>query len=148
MQGNRVFIVGLVCLFCALVCLGISVFSYFSTRSFVASATRTQGIVIRLEEQSSDSGTTYHPVFAFRDKNGNLHETSSTSGSNPPSHKVGDGVTVLYRTSHPDTAKLDEFDELWGLPSLLVFVAGADMLLGLSFLIVPTLWRSVAPRIR
>jgi hypothetical protein len=126
----------------SIICLLISLFAYLHARSFTRSAARTQGTVIRLEKrESSDSGTVYHPVVTFRDAHGAGQELFSSVGSFPPSHKVGDTVTVLYPPAQPQKAKLDEFFDVWGLAAITGGIGAFDLIVGLAMLLVPDIIR-------
>lgn len=121
----------------AALCFLISLFAFLRARTFLRSASRAQGAVIRLVERNGDSGTLYYPVYAFRDIHDVSHEIFSSSGSFPPAHSVGEMVTVLYRIDHPENAELDGFFEVWGLAALTGGIGTIQMFLGLAALIVP-----------
>ncbi|MGH9894056.1 MAG: DUF3592 domain-containing protein, partial [bacterium] len=85
--------------------VGMLVGSFFvlaNTRSFIAEADEADGKVIALDRSysSSSSGSrsssTYRPVVEFTSATGKRIEFTSSVGSNPPSHRVGEPVTVLY----------------------------------------------------
>ncbi len=90
---------------------------------------RAPGTVTRVESVSnSDGGYTYYPVVRF-ENNGERVEFRSRSGSNPPMHKRGDDVMVLYDPSKAhNTARIDSGWMNWLLPGGL-FAAGLILLL-------------------
>jgi hypothetical protein len=108
--------------------LGGSFFIFSSTSRFIAGATEAEGKVIALDrsQSSSSSGsssTTYRPVVQFTSGTGKRIEVTSNVGSNPPSHRVGETVTVLYDPGDPYSARIKSFFQLW-LGLLIVFFVG------------------------
>ncbi len=97
----------------------VSVWYTFSSWTFAAKGVEVQGTVVRLQEsQSTDSGTTYSPVFSYT-VNGQQYEYESVNSSDPPSHEVGEVVTLLYNPDNPAKARENSFWELWLLPVIL-----------------------------
>ena len=132
--GSLFFVIGLGLLLAAF-------FSYRSTSSFVDAALRMPGTVVELTRSASSgststaSGSTYRPVVSFRDANGNKHEFISSVGSNPPSHRKGEAVEVLYLENEPHEAKINSFMHLWFFAVLLGGLGLVFLLLGLGLLI-------------
>jgi hypothetical protein len=131
------------CWFCHLL---VSLFAYLHARSFTRSATRAQGTVVRLEKRESrDSGTHYYyPVVTFQDAQGAAQELFSSVGSFPPSHRVGDTVTLLYRAEEPRKAKLDGFFYVWGLAAIAGGVGSFWLIAGFAMLLVPVIMRRIS----
>jgi hypothetical protein len=125
-------------------CLVGAVFTYVRASEFVKTAARTSGTVVRLVEgHSSDSGTTFHPVFVFRDSNKREHEIYSTVGSYPPAYKVGEGVPVLYQAEDPDNASVDGFFNLWLMPFVFGIICVVHLAAALILLVlIPTIWKA------
>lgn len=100
-------------------------FLFESTRRFIAGADEAQGTVISLERSrsSSGSGSTYRPVVEFTASTGSRIEFTGGVASNPPSHRVGESVTVLYNPADPQSARIKSFVQLW-FGSLLVLALG------------------------
>lgn len=96
-------------------------FAYRSAVAFAAEAVRTQGTVVDLEADRSDSSgsTLYRPVFEFSDRDGRSVRVSGKTASSPPSHRRGDRVTVLYPPGAPEEARLDSWSERWLLTAVL-----------------------------
>ncbi len=127
----------------SIVMLIVSFFDYVHTRRFVDIAARGEGTVIKLvETQNRDSGTTYRPVFAFRDSKGREHEICSSVGSCPPAYKVGEKVSVLYNAEEPENAVLDGFFDVW-LMSLIFGMIGTVQAVAalILLLVVPMIWK-------
>lgn len=108
--------------------------SYINTSKFIERASETVGTVIDVERSRSSDSTTFYPVVVFEDANGREVEIRSRSGSNPPAFSRGETVSVLYESTTPESARINTFFSLWGLPIILgglglVFGAmGAGML--------------------
>lgn len=84
-------------------------FSFVSnTLSTISKSTKTTGEVIGLV--GSD---TKKSVIRFSTPDGGVYTLESSVSSNPPQHRVGDKVSVLYQTDNPGDAKLNSFLDLW-----------------------------------
>lgn len=84
---------------------------FFITRetlTSIANSTTTTGEVIALV--GSD---TKKSVVRFSTPDGGVYTLESSVSSNPPQHRVGDKVGVLYQTDNPGEAKLNSFLDLW-----------------------------------
>ncbi|MHC5053572.1 MAG: DUF3592 domain-containing protein [Planctomycetota bacterium] len=120
------------------ICMIIGAVSYFRTRSFIERASVTEGVVVEMVERRGESGTTFAPVFVFSDGQGESHTIYSRTSSYPPSHSVGDRVTVLYERDSPEDACLDEFFDLWAFAvipggiGLVHFIVGLGLVLSVS----------------
>jgi len=96
-----------------LVCLFAASWVYTGERRFIASAGRTTGTVVDLVyETGTDHGSAYYPVVRFASPTGDSVTIRSRTGSNPPSHRVGDRVEVLYDPARPEHAKMAGFFSL------------------------------------
>jgi hypothetical protein len=130
----------------AVALLGAGVFQARSIALLESTGLRVDGTVVSLKgEWSSGSGRShynYFPIVRYRTQAGATVEFKDSVGSNPPSWRPGDKVTVLYRA---DTRGRDAIIDRglfwnWAIPVLL-FVGGA--LLAWLFLVM---WRSGAWR--
>lgn len=102
------------------ICLLIaSFFVQQKTRSFLATANKTNGVVIDLARTHSSHGTTYAPVVRFTSEDGTKIQFTSSAGSNPPSYSKGQKVDVFYNQTNPYDAKINSFMSLWGLSSII-----------------------------
>jgi hypothetical protein len=105
-----------------------SFFIFSNTSRFIAGAVEAEGKVIALDRSSSSSSsgsrsTTYRPVVEFTSSTGKRIEFTSNVGSSPPSHRVGEPVTVLYNPADPYRARIKSFFQLW-FGFLIVFFLG------------------------
>lgn len=122
----------------AVIMLIISLWFGYSSYQFVSSGIEVEGTVVRLESShSSDSGTSYSPVFRYT-VNGQEYEYESVNSSNPPTHQVGDVTTLLYQPDNPAKARVNSFWELWLAPVILFPIS--IMMLILS-IVIPFLVR-------
>ena len=118
------------------ICLLVALFSFLHVRRFLGTAVHGEGRVVKLvESHDRDSRTTYSPVFVFCDSKEHEHEIHSHTGSYPPAYKVGQQVSVLYSVGEPESAVLDGFFDLWGLP-LILGIGAVQMLVALFLLFV------------
>jgi hypothetical protein len=102
-----------------LVFLTVAFFSVRAELKFRAGAVRVPGTVVDLAPTSgSKGGTLYKPVFEFTDNNDVARRVTGSVASNPPSHRRGEAVTVLYQPANPEEAHLDSFMEAWFLPMI------------------------------
>ena len=92
--------------------------TFKSTYEFLKISVASQGTIVKLiasrSTSSSGNSTVYRPVVQFIDQNGNQVEFVSSTGSNPPSYKIGEEVEVLYNPESPNEAKIKGFFTLWG----------------------------------
>ena len=119
-----------------LVLIGIAFFLWVRTREFIASARPVKGTVIGMD---SDSEGASAPVFKFTALNGDIVEKHETMYSNPPAHRVGDVVDILYDPNDPQHARIAKKSNLYFAPILLavlggIFIAGSAVWLGLQLL--------------
>lgn len=116
--------------------LGIAFFLWTRTRAFVAAAKPVKGTVTRLV---GDSEGAYAAVFKFVASNGDVIEKHDGMYSNPPAHKVGDVVDVLYDPNNPQGARIAKSSSLYFAPILLcvlgiIFIGSSAVWLGLRLL--------------
>src|SRR5262245_35485103 len=92
---------------------------YLETRSFIRTAVRAEGTVVRLERYRSRNSSTYHPVIRFTDRNGENIEFVSSVGGTVVSYSRNERVEVLYLPHMPEGATLNTFSALWAGPSII-----------------------------
>jgi hypothetical protein len=107
----------------------IGVFQSIKISRLESAGLRAPGQVVRLNsEHSSGSGShyTYYPVVRFRTDRNTTVEFKDSVGSNPPSHRAGDRVTVLYLAGDPQGQAIIDRGFLlnWLIPAI-IFLAGA-----------------------
>jgi hypothetical protein len=119
--------------------LVVALVTALHTWHFTRVAQRTSGTVTEMRQQTDkDSGSiSYSPTFRFQDAAGVQHTVSSSFYSSPPEFHVGDSVTVLYRSDDPQTARIDSYWQVWGLPSLLGIIGSGELPIGLVVLFWP-----------
>jgi hypothetical protein len=117
----------------AVLLLGIGVFQSMKISRLEAQGLRAEGRVVRLnsEHSSNGHGYTYYPVVRFRTQANATVEFKDSVGTNPPSHRAGDRVTVLYLPSDPQRQAIIDRGVLlnWTIPAIIfLFAAGLAML--------------------
>jgi hypothetical protein len=73
---------------------------------FLDTAERGQGVVVEMASNHSSDSTTYSPVVEF-EAFGRKYRFKDSIGSNPPSHRTGESVAVLYDPANPKDARID-----------------------------------------
>jgi hypothetical protein len=104
--------------------------SFLACWDFVHTAERAAGHVTQVVESGQGRGL-YAPVFAFHDSRGVQHVVHSNLFSDPPEHRIGDAVGVLYSEKDPEHAKPDTFFSIWGLPVTAGFIGVTHLTVGL-----------------
>jgi hypothetical protein len=98
---------------CSAICIGSTIY----VLSFVCSATRVIGNVVRFEERHNmDNDLSFAPVISYTDLDGVRHTFISNVSSSLQEYKIGDSVPVLFHHENPDVARIDAFAEIWGVP--------------------------------
>lgn len=135
-------ILGIVFFSIGIVLLAVAFLIYNGTASFRREALSAPGTVIdlTLERSSTSSGSSsssYYPIVEFRTEGGETIRFRGSTGSNPPSFRKGQQVTIRYRPGEPYTAKIDTFGQMW----LGVIITGSIgvpfFILGFIFLLIP-----------
>ncbi|NVM87774.1 hypothetical protein FHT32_001413 [Variovorax sp. SG517] len=132
MKNNPVAILRLVFGAVGLVLCAVAWLLHHNTASFIASASRTQGEVMRLlyvESSKRNESGTWKPLVRFKAPSGEIIEFAPSSSSSPPAYEVGETVDVFFDPNDPQDAMLDGFFSLWGGAA----ITGG---LGLVFLLV------------
>jgi hypothetical protein len=112
----------------ATILLGIGIYQAVDIARLESVALRAPGEVVRLKGASSSGsghGYTYHAIIRYRtDKNVTV-EFKDSVGSNPPSYRPGDTVTVLYLADNPRNGAIVDRGGLWNwaIPGLLLLGA-------------------------
>ena len=85
------------------------------------SGEKTEGTVVRLNEQSDSEGgcCTYVPIVEF-DAGGRAYSFEGDTASDPPAYRVGERVPVIYDPADPETAQIDKWSERWLFPILII----------------------------
>ena len=107
-----------------LVGLGLLIASAFltwQTSNFIRTSKTAPGRVVDLEwcSGSSGHGGGYRTVFSFTDSYGQAHTVRTKSWQNPPTHRIGAAVEVLFQPMVPEEASIRSFQTLWLIPTVL-----------------------------
>jgi len=115
--------------------LGVGAYYAWSSWQFVTTGEEVDAVVIGLEENSSDDGTTYSPIFEYR-YGGQTYTYESVNSSYPPSKDIGERATLLVDPDKPTRARENSFWELWLLPVIMIpvsIVTGIGLNLAMLF---------------
>lgn len=126
-------IVGGVFLAVGLAVASVGGFFYLGTQDLLENGLRSTGKVIQLNKPGSSRYFT--PVVQFETPDHKTITASCKTGSNPPTHKVNDSVTVIFRATSPEDIYLDEPLELWLAASILGGIGSIFLLVGGGMLV-------------
>jgi len=105
----------------------IAILSGTYTLYFLAASTKTEGVIVQVRESKGQQGDTLrHPVYCYRDSEGNEY-TSTTNLSEGTPWEVGDKIAVRYLTGSPDTSRIDTLAHHWFLT---LFGGGGGLIMG------------------
>jgi len=127
----------------AFILLGVAIYQGANIARLEASGLRAQGQVVSLKSEyssgSSGGSTIYYPIVRYRTGTNVPVEFKDSIGSNPPSYRAGDKVTVLYLADNPSKQAIIDRGVFWNwaIPVLLFIAAG------LLFWLFVTMLRSV-----
>lgn len=109
--------------FVGFILAALALFFWLRTRSFLGTAQKAQGTVIRMVYSSdSDGGGGYSPVYTYRTMSGQVIEVTDSMFSNPPQFKEGQMIDVLYDPENPGRARINKWFNLYFVPLLLGFL--------------------------
>ena len=94
-----------------LLCLFFAFKQYRKTQELLMEGIKTKGTCIRLIENSDSDGTTYTPVFEFKDSTKGVRTWTAGVSSSPPAYKIGETAKLVY-DPNDDDVKIISF---WGL---------------------------------
>lgn len=109
------------------------------------SGLRADGQVVRLKSEPGAGGhASYYPVVRYRTEKNTQVTFKDAFGSNPPSYRAGDKVTVLYLADDPLNEAIIDRGMLWNgaIPALLLIAAA--LLIWLMLSLVRKGWRGRA----
>jgi len=118
------------------VLLVVGLLVWNQTRSFVARAATTSGVVTELIEVRDDDGSssTFKPVVKFNAPGGEEVSFTSSFSSRPPAYDVGEAVAVLYEPGDLHGARIKGFGSLWLGPLILGGLGAVFSIIGASIL--------------
>jgi len=99
--------------------IALGAFFWYRTKNFVGKAQETKGTVTELRYDSDSEGGGYYSVFQFKTMNGQEIEKVSNIRTNPPQHKVGQVIDILYDPANPNDARIKKTTNLYFVPFLL-----------------------------
>jgi hypothetical protein len=118
----------------ALGLIGGAVWAYFKQQQTLESRVATTGIVVELTTQATQRSSIFCPVVEFTVPSGEKIRFTSTFGSRPAGHKVGQSVNVRYEAADPQKAEIESTMNPWLVPLILVFMSGIAGCMGVVFL--------------
>jgi hypothetical protein len=102
-----------------LLMLGVGVVWATFTMGFLASAERTEGTVVALNDRlsSGSQGKVWYPTVEFT-VDGRVYSFDSSSASRPPAYDVGETVPVAYAPADPSDAQIVTFMSTYFGPTI------------------------------
>jgi hypothetical protein len=114
-------------------------------RKTLASAERTEGVVIEMRRDHTLDDIFDYPVVRFTTVEGRQVDFEASIRRNPPKHKVGDKVPVYYQRADPKQADIVG-TESFGYDMFVVFgVLALLMLFGILFTLARCLFEGRCP---
>jgi len=118
-----------------------------SINNFKKQALSAKGTIISLVGSTTTSSkpvgdrikpktTTYAPVVRFTAQNGQSIEFLSDSGTSSPAYSIGQTVEVLYLSSSPEKARINDFSSLWMWPFIVAGIGLVFLALGGGIIMV------------
>lgn len=122
----------------------IGVWYAFTSWQFASQGEEVPATVIALAESySSDSGTTYSPVFEYQ-VDGRTYTYESINSSDPPTHDIGERTTLLVYPDEPEKARENTFWEMWLLPVIMCPIAGLVAVVAIVLTVFVKPWKRKA----
>jgi hypothetical protein len=125
------------------------VFSIQHTRRFLQTAVEVPGVVTenvwreeRTNQTNQNVSWSFYPRIRFRTSDGQDISFITNTGSNPPSYRVNEPISILYDPRQPYHAYIKSFAELWLLS---VILCGLGVVFS-SFGIVAVVWKGFKTR--
>ena len=120
----------------AVILAGAGIFQGMKIAQLEAVGLRAQGEVVRLKEESSSGSSSYYAIVKYRTDRNESIEFKDNVGSNPPSHRPGDKVIVLYLADDPRQEAIVDRGIWWNwaIPGIMVLSAAF-----LAWLLIATL---------
>ncbi len=107
---------------------------YNKTELLLEKGIRTTAKVTQLIPYQSDDGTTYAPVFEFKDRQKNVHSFESTIKSRPAAYDIGQNIKIVYDGRNKTHVKTISFWGLYRWSIILGMIASPFLILGGSYL--------------
>ena len=115
----------------AAVLLIISLFSYLKTKKFSMWAIRTEGRIISVEKQNSDTSSSFYIVqVRYMTENNNVQYFKEHLDKNISKYEVGDKVPVIYDPKNPEKARIGIFSVLYLVKIVLLGISLSIVILG------------------
>lgn len=112
---------------------------FYRTRQFIAAAQTATGTVVDIARRARRfrGGWINYPVVRFTAGSGEEFEVTSSFGTDPPTHQLGQAVRVFYDPHDPGRARIDSFFSLWGTCTFLVGIGLLFTVVAVVLFVVP-----------
>jgi Protein of unknown function (DUF3592) len=116
----------------AAILLAIGIYQSVKISRLQSAGLRAPGEVVRLKgEHGSNNGTTYYPIVRAHPSGNSYFEFKDSVGTNPPSYRTGDKVTVLYLADDPSRSAIIDRGAFWNwtIPVVIFLFAAVIVLI-------------------
>ena len=120
-------------LFVALVLAYFSIRNYYKTNQLIIDGEITDATVIDFRESRDDDGTTYAPVFQYKDSKGKIIIYEYGIYSSPKAYAVNQIVKLVYDPLDMNKRKVISFWGLYRWSVILLMVASPLFVLAISY---------------
>jgi hypothetical protein len=110
--------------------LGLGLFFFLRTRSFLSRAVSVSGVVSTFRESRGSEGPVYQPVVTYETTEGETHQFTDSLGTELPRFTVGESVPVAYDPANPERAKIAKPFHLWVVSGLLSSLGALFLVVG------------------
>jgi hypothetical protein len=97
-------------------------------------------VVVDLQENYDNHGSTYAPVVQFQTNSGQSIEFVSSYSSSPPAYEIGEQVIVVYPPYEPDKAIIKGDGQLLHI----IFMLAGGIVAAIGFYLILSPLRSMA----
>jgi hypothetical protein len=121
-----------------LLLLSLAVWSFWSTKAWMARCIETEGTVIEMVRyrDSDNTGYVFAPRVRFETAEGRTIEFENRLRTYPPAYRPRDTVTVLYERDVPESAAIRGFFSLWLMTLILTFIGSIFFFVGGAMIVL------------
>lgn len=110
--------------------IGLKLYSH--QQNFAKTGIATEATVINVISHRSSDSVTYRPEVEFKTEAGETIQVIHSTGSNPPSHKVGEKVNIYYAPDNPYEIMIDSAFEKVIFPFIFIGLGGLCCLIAIG----------------
>lgn len=112
---------GILCFAFGMVLIFLGIYAFLKRWNQISQSSSTVGVVTHHKKKRDSEGEYYYPWVKFQIPSGHDFIFESEVGADPPIHRVGQKVVVLYNPNDPQQAVIKNFSTLWTATMILTF---------------------------